>query len=50
MAGQFELFGAGGQTLLRILPGFFVIVVSWLYYRLAVMISYMGLTQYSFDS
>lgn len=37
VAGQFQLFGAGGQTLLRILLGFLIIIVSWLYYRRAVI-------------
>ena len=37
MSGQFQLFGAGGQTLLRVMLGFLIIIVSWLYYRRAVV-------------
>ena len=32
-AGQFLLAGAGGQTLARVLLGFSIIIVSWLFYR-----------------
>ena len=32
-ADQFVLIGAGGQTLARVLLGFFIIIVSWLFYR-----------------
>ena len=32
-AGEFLLTGAGGQTLARVLLGFLIIIVSWLYYR-----------------
>lgn len=37
MAGQFLLFGAGGQRLSRVALGFLVIIVSWLYYRRAIL-------------
>jgi len=34
-SGQFLLLGAGGQTLARVLLGFLIIIVSWLFYRRA---------------
>lgn len=34
-AGEFLLIGAGGQTLARVLLGFLIIIVSWLFYRRA---------------
>lgn len=34
-AGQFLLIGAGGQTLARVLLGFLIIIISWLFYRRA---------------
>lgn len=37
VVGQFLLVGAGGQTLSRVLLGFIIIIVSWLYYRRAVI-------------
>ena len=37
IAGQFALVGTGGQTLLRVLLGFLVIIISWVYYRRAVV-------------
>lgn len=37
VVGQFLLFGTGGQTLLRVLLGFIIIIVSWLFYRRAVV-------------
>lgn len=36
-ADQFLLLGAGGQTLSRVALGFLIIVVSWLYYRRAII-------------
>jgi hypothetical protein len=37
VAGEFLPFGAGGQTLSRVLLGIFIVIVSWLYYRRAVI-------------
>lgn len=37
VAGQFLLLGTGGQTLSRVLLGFVIIIVSWLFYRRAVV-------------
>lgn len=34
-AGQFLIQGSGGQTLARVLLGFLIIIVSWLFYRRA---------------
>ena len=34
-AGQFLLIGTGGQTLARVLLGFLIIIISWLFYRRA---------------
>lgn len=36
-AGQFLLFGSGGQTMARLLLGFLLIILSWLYYRRAMI-------------
>ena len=37
VAGQFLLTGSGGQTLARVLLGFLIIIISWLYYRRAMI-------------
>ena len=38
-AGQFALFDASGQTLFRVLIGFLIIILSWLFYRKAFLAS-----------
>lgn len=35
--GQFVLWGAGGQILCRVLLGFLIVILSWLYYRRFMM-------------